>query len=308
MPAEVFGKDYPYLDKQEILNFAEITRLSQLFVQCGVKKVRLTGGEPLLRPGLPSLIDRLANIDGLEDLALTTNGLRLKEMALPLKNAGLQRVTVSLDALSSEISKQLNGRGDSAEKTLAGIFAAQGAGLGVKVNAVIQKGVNEGEILPLAKKFKGTGITLRFIEFMDVGNHNGWQSDLVFTADEIMQVLEEEFSLEEAPPQYVGEVAKRFSYCDGQGELGIIPSVSQPFCGDCSRARLTADGKLVTCLFASGGRDLGHALRHGMDDDALLERIQGVWSLRDDRYSEKRFEDLRKSTRHTKVEMSYVGG
>ncbi len=308
MPADVFGKDYPYLGEREILNFTEVTRLSRLFVQCGVKKIRVTGGEPLLRSHLPKLVDGLANIEGLEDLALTTNGLRLKEMALPLKNAGLQRVTVSLDALSSKISKQLNGRADSAERTLSGILAAQGTGLDVKVNAVIQRGLNDGEVLPLAKKFKGTGVTLRFIEFMDVGNHNGWRRDLVFTADEIMQVLKGEFSLVEIPPHYIGEVAKRYSYSDGQGELGIISSVSQPFCGDCSRARLTADGKLVTCLFAKGGRDLGQAMRNGADDETLVDRILKVWSLRSDQYSEQRFEDLRKSRLRTKVEMSYVGG
>ncbi|MFP6900979.1 MAG: GTP 3',8-cyclase MoaA [Opitutales bacterium] len=308
MPADVFGHDYPFLNEVDILDFKEIARLCRLFVQCGVKKIRITGGEPLLRSHLPNLIDSLANIDGVEDLALTTNGLRLKEMALPLKNAGLGRVTVSLDALSGKIAKQLNGRADSAERTLSGIMAAQDAGLSVKVNAVIQKGLNEGEILPLAKRFKGTGVTLRFIEFMDVGNHNGWREDLVFKSDEVLDVLKQEFPIEPIPPNYIGEVATRYSYSDGQGELGVVSSVSQPFCGDCSRARLTADGKLVTCLFAKDGHDLAHAMRCGADDETLLGMILNIWRGRSDRYSEQRVDNLKKSNHRSKVEMSYLGG
>jgi len=308
MPATIFGPDYPFLPDGDMLDFEEISRLCRLFVECGVEKIRLTGGEPLLRPRLPDLVAKLAAIDGVKDLALTTNGLRLNEWVVPLREAGLRRVTVSLDALSKDVAKRLNGRADSVERTLTGIAAAQDAGLGIKVNTVVQRGLNEGEILPLARKFKGTSVTLRFIEFMDVGNCNGWREEDVVRSEEILEVLGKEFALEAIPPNYLGEVAQRYRYTDGSGEIGVISSVSQPFCGDCSRARLTADGKLVTCLFAKDGHDLRPPLRNGVEDDALLALIQATWVARMDRYSERRNEMLQRSTSRSKVEMSYVGG
>ena len=308
MPAEIFGPDYLFLPKDETLDFDEISRLGQLFVQCGVQKFRLTGGEPLLREGLPDLVGMLAKIEGLQDLALTTNGLRLGKMAIPLRDAGLRRVTVSLDALSGETAMQLNGGSESTSKTLAGIEAAQDAGLAVKINAVIMRGINEQEILPLAKRFRGSGVTLRFIEYMDVGNYNGWHGEDVVSSGEILALLEKEFELEAVPPLYLGEVAKRHQYTDGSGEVGFISSVSEPFCGDCSRARLTADGKLVTCLFAKDGYDLREPLRGGLGDNDLLKIIQAIWGARKDRYSEQRHRRLSRSGDETKVEMSYVGG
>ena len=241
MPAKVFGPNYPFLPNGDMLDFKEITRLCRLFADCGVQKIRLTGGEPLLRPDLPDLVANLAEINGVEDLALTTNGLRLKDWAIPLRDAGLSRVTVSLDALSKNIAARLNGRADSVERTLAGIAASQEAGLEIKVNTVVQRNLNEEEILPLARNFKGTGVILRFIEFMDVGNCNGWKEENVVSSEEILDVLGKEFSLEAVPSNYFGEVARRYRYEDGSGEVGVISSVSQPFCGACSRARLTAE-------------------------------------------------------------------
>lgn len=308
MPAKVFGSDYAFLPASETLYFDEITRLCHLFVRCGVKKLRITGGEPLLRNGLTDLVGKLAQIEGVEDLALTTNGVRLKEWALPLREAGLDRVTVSLDTLSKVVAKQLNGRADSVTRTLAGIEAARDAGLGVKVNAVIQRDWNNDEILPLAKRFKGSGITLRYIEYMDVGNCNGWKDEDVVSSEEILGILGKVFALEAMPPQYGGEVARRFRYLDGSGEIGLVSSVTQPFCGDCSRARLTADGKLVTCLFAKEGHDLRKVLRQGAGDDELLEIIQSIWEKRSDRYSELRHEMLNRPKLRSKMEMSYVGG
>ncbi len=308
MPAEVFGPDYSFLPDGDMLDFEEITRLCRLFAQSGVEKIRLTGGEPLLRPRLPELVTMLAEIGGVEDLTLTTNGLRLSDYANALRESGLQRVTISLNTLSKDIAKRLNGRGDSVERTLAGIAAAQDAGLGIKVNTVIRRGLNEREILPLAQRFRGTGITLRFIEFMDVGNHNDWDKQNVIGSDEILEILETECSLEAVAPAYIGEVAKRYRYTDGSGEIGLVTSITQPFCVDCSRARLTADGKLVTCLFAKEGHELRPLLRNGVDDDALLAHIRAIWGDRMDRYSEQRHNGLVDSNPETKVEMSYVGG
>ncbi|MBL62351.1 MAG: GTP 3',8-cyclase MoaA [Opitutae bacterium] len=306
MPAEIFGVNYPFLPDRKILRFDEIERLCRLFVRCGARKVRLTGGEPLLRPNLTELVGKLAKIDDLLDLALTTNGLGLREHASSLRKAGLQRVTVSLDALSDDLVRKLGG-GGSVEKVLDGIAAAKEAGLEVKVNSVILRGLNDGEILPLAKRFRGGGVVLRFIEFMDVGNHNGWQEDSVVTSREVLDILGKEFGFEEVAPSYVGEVAKRYRYLDGGGEFGLVSSVSHPFCGDCSRARLTADGKLVTCLFAKDGHDLLASMRGGASDADLLRTIKGVWVARKDRYSEQRADGTKRSAK-AKVEMSYVGG
>ncbi|MBG30666.1 MAG: GTP 3',8-cyclase MoaA [Opitutae bacterium] len=308
MPAEIFGPDYPFLPKGDILAFGEISRLANLFVKCGVEKIRLTGGEPLLRDRLPDLVSELAKIDGLHDLALTTNGLRLEAFAIPLRDAGLQRVTVSLDALSRETAKRLNGSFESTNHTLNGIAAAKEAGLEVKINTVIKRGVNEHEILPLANRFRGSGTCVRFIEYMDAGNYNGWDGQDVVRSNEVLDLLKNEHPLEAVPPRYQGEVAKRYKYLDGAGEVGFISSVSEPFCGDCCRARLTADGKLVTCLFAKNGHDLRVPLRDGLCDKDLLEIIKKVWRLRQDRYSELRHQGMSDSGEETKVEMSYVGG
>ena len=305
MPAEIFGPDYLFLPKGETLDFDEISRLGQLFVQCGVQKFRLTGGEPLLRDGLPDLVGMLAKIEGLRDLALTTNGLLLGKMAIPLRDAGLRRVTVSLDALSGETAMQLNGGSESTSKTLAGIEVAQDAGLAVKINAVIMRGINEQEILPLAKRFRGSGVTLRFIEYMDVGTLNDWKLEQVVSANEIVELIRQKFPAEPVGSTYPGEVAKRYHYKDGQGEFGVISSVSQPFCGDCSRMRLSSEGKVVTCLFAESGTDLRKGLRNGSTDDEIKDTIIGIWGRREDRYSEERSEE---TVKRKKVEMYHIGG
>ncbi len=308
MPAEVFGPEYAFLRKDELLQFDEIERLSRIFAQLGVRKIRLTGGEPLLRKNLPILVERLTRIDGIEDIALTTNGLLLPRLAPALANAGLTRITVSLDALNPDVFARINGRGVSSEAVLAGIESARSSGLKVKVNAVIECGYNESEVVPLARHFHGTDITLRFIEFMDVGNHNRWKMDKVYPAREILRSIAAIHPLEPVDPQYTGEVARRYRYLDGGGEIGIIASVTAPFCQNCSRARLSADGQLYTCLFASEGWDLRELLRAGWSDTKLSGHIASIWNKRKDRYSEERA-GLIAAHRHThKVEMSYIGG
>jgi cyclic pyranopterin phosphate synthase len=289
MPSEVYGERYEFLPKLQILTFEEIVRLAGLFTQLGVRKIRLTGGEPLLRVGLPQLIEGLAALDSIEDIALTTNGHLLTDQAEALKDAGLSRVTVSFDSTDEDIYKEMNGRGFGTERVLSGIAAAEAAGLDpIKINAVVQKGVNDHTIVELARHFKGTGHTVRFIEFMDVGTVNAWDVDSVVTADEIAGAINAEFPITRAAPAYPGEVATRWSYDDGSGEVGIISSVSEPFCGDCRRARLSTDGQLVTCLFAAGGKNLKEPMRSGATDDELLELMAGIWSSRTDRYSELR--------------------
>jgi len=308
MPAEIFGPEYAFLHRDELLTFEEIERLVRLFAQLGASKLRLTGGEPLLRKGLPDLIRRLRTIPDIEDIALTTNGILLPRLAPDLVAAGLSRVTVSLDAISPEIFGRMNGRNVHPDKVLAGIQAASAAGLPIKVNAVIEKGINDSQILPLVRQFHGTGVTLRFIEFMDVGNHNRWRMDKVFTAKDILALVQQEFGLEPMAPRQPGEVARRFQFTDGGGEMGIIASVTAPFCQNCSRARLSADGQLYTCLFASEGWDLRELLRGGWSDAQLAAHLTSIWNKRKDRYSEERA-GLIASHRHThKVEMSYIGG
>ncbi|MEC1862405.1 GTP 3',8-cyclase MoaA [Bacillus licheniformis] len=307
MPAEIFGQDYPFLPKGELLSFEELERLAKLFVhQFGVEKIRLTGGEPLMRKDMPELVGKLAGIKGIRDIAMTTNGVLLPVYADKLKKAGLKRVTVSLDSLDDERFKSINGRGVSVSKVLAGIEVAKKAGLGVKINMVVQKGVNEKDILPMARYFKEKGHILRFIEFMDVGNTNEWNRQSVVAKADIIRIINEDMPIEPIDPNYEGEVAKRYRYLDGSGEIGFISSVSDAFCTTCNRARLSAKGELFTCLFASSGFDLRTLIRSGQTDQELAEAIGTVWRNRDDQYSLDRA--LAKAVPRKKVEMSYIGG
>jgi cyclic pyranopterin phosphate synthase len=304
MPKEVFGHDYRFLPRRELLTFEEIERVARVFVGLGVHKIRLTGGEPLLRRDLEVLVERLAAI-GDVDLALTTNGSALAQKARVLANAGLDRVTVSLDSLDDEVFRAMNDVDFPVARVLAGIDAAAEAGLPVKVNVVVKRGLNEGSILEIARRFRGTGHTVRFIEFMDVGATNGWRLDDVVPAAEIVRTIGAEFALEPVDPSYRGEVAQRYRYRDGQGEVGVVASVTQPFCGDCTRMRLSADGKLYTCLFAIRGHDLRAMVRGEAGDDELEGFIRAIWERRTDRYSELRTAE---TSSLRKVEMSYIGG
>ena len=305
MPKDVFGRDYPFLPHDELLTFEEITRLARLFKSQGVAKIRLTGGEPLLRRNVERLVEMLAGIGGL-DLTLTTNGALLARKAQALKDAGLQRVTVSLDALDDRIFRAMNDVDFPVERVLEGIDSAAAVGLApIKVNAVVKRGLNEHEILPLARRFRGSGHILRFIEYMDVGHTNGWRMDEVVPAAEVLRIIGSEFPIEPVDPQYRGEVAERWRYCDGAGEIGVIASVTQAFCRDCTRARLSTDGKVYTCLFGTEGFDLKTRLRSGGSDEELMLAIAAIWRQRADRYSELR---TAATTALPKVEMSYIGG
>jgi GTP 3',8-cyclase len=305
MPKEVYGRDYAFLPRSELLTFEEIERVARAFVSLGVEKIRITGGEPLVRRDLELLVAKLAAIGPL-DLTLTTNGALLAAKARALADAGLTRVTVSLDSLDDATFRAMNDVDFPVERVLAGIEAAAAAGLApVKVNVVVKRGVNEDGIVELARHFRGSGHVLRFIEFMDVGHTNGWRLDDVVPAAEIVQRIGDELPLEPVEPAYRGEVARRYRYVDGGGEVGVIASVTQPFCGDCTRARLSADGKLYTCLFAVRGHDLRALLRGGASDEDLREAVAGVWRVRDDRYSELRSAETAELER---VEMSYIGG
>jgi cyclic pyranopterin phosphate synthase len=304
MPKEVFGRDHPFLDRRELLSFEEIARLARVFHGLGVEKIRITGGEPLVRRDLERLIEMLAAIEGL-DLTLTTNGSLLGQKAKPLAEAGLRRITVSLDSLDDAVFRAMNDVDFPVAKVLAGIDAAAEAGLPVKVNTVVKRGANEGSILELARHFRGTPHTLRFIEYMDVGATNGWRLDDVVGAAEIVAKIDAEFPLEPLEANYRGEVARRFRYKDGAGEIGVIASVTQPFCGDCTRARLSAEGRIFTCLFGLKGHDLRAALRDGTSDDGLRELVTAIWERRADRYSEIRSE---RTADLPRVEMSYIGG
>lgn len=306
MPHEVFGPDFAFLPRSELLSFEEITRLVRVFAAAGVTKVRLTGGEPLLRRELPRLVEALVAVPGIDDVALTTNGSLLASRARSLAGAGLSRVTVSLDAIDDVTFAAMNGVAVKVERVLAGIEAAAGAGLTpVKVNMVVKGGANEHAILDLAEYFRGTGHILRFIEYMDVGNTNGWRMDQVVPSAAVHEIIHARWPLVPMDPSYPGEVARRYRYVDGAGEVGLISSVTQPFCGACMRARLSADGRLYTCLFAAGGHDLRALLRSGGDDTALSERIATLWGAREDRYSELR---TAQTGAAPKVEMSYIGG
>jgi cyclic pyranopterin phosphate synthase len=307
MPREVFGSDFVFMDRAALLTFEEIERVATAFATQGVQKLRLTGGEPLLRRDLETLVSKLVAIDGIDDVALTTNGALLARKAQSLADAGLTRVTVSLDSLEDETFMALNDVGFPVERVLAGIDAALAAGLGpVKVNMVVKRGVNEKDILPMARYFRERpGTILRFIEFMDVGTTNGWQLGDVVRAAEIVERIGAEFPLEPADPLYPGEVANRFRYVDGAGEIGVIASVTQPFCGGCTRARISAEGRLYTCLFAARGHDLRELIRNGATDAELQDAIGGVWRRRGDRYSEVRTAD---TPARERVEMSHIGG
>ena len=289
MPAELYGDSYPATPRPEILNFEEIERLARLFVGQGVEKIRLTGGEPLLRHDLPGLVARLAAIDGVEDIALTTNGYLLELKAEDLAKAGLDRVTVSLDSHDPDVFRRMSGRSFGPERVFAGIEAASAAGLSpIKLNCVVQRGANDHQVVELATLFKGTGHVLRFIEYMDVGTLNRWDHRDVVAGETIREQIDARHPLEAVSPSYPGEVATRFRYRDGSGEIGIIASVTKPFCGGCTRARLTTQGHLVTCLFAASGTDLRTPLRAGASDEELVAKIAGTWGLRTDRYSEQR--------------------
>jgi cyclic pyranopterin phosphate synthase len=309
MPAEIFGDRYEFLPRAQILSFEEIERLVGLFAGLGVRKIRITGGEPLLRVDLPALVARIARVPGIEDLALTTNATLLPRQADGLRAAGLQRVTISLDSLDEAVFARMNGDKLTVDRVLAGVAAAERAGLGpIKINCVVQKGVNDHTLVDLARHFKGSGHIVRFIEFMDVGTRNAWDLEQVVAAGEIVERIHAELPLERIDANYRGEVAQRWRYADGEGEVGVIASVTQPFCGDCSRARLTTDGKLVTCLFAADGVDLRAPLRDGASDDDLRVRIAGVWRERRDRYSEERGLLQVQDSERARIEMYQIGG
>ena len=309
MPKEMFGPGYQFLPRTAILSFEEIVRIAGIFGRLGLRKLRLTGGEPTVRAELPMLVRMLRETLPDVDMALTTNGSRLVSMAEELKSAGLDRITVSLDSVDPEICREMNGVDFPPERVLAGIDAAAQAGLGpVKINAVVKRGVNDGGIVDMAREFRGTGHIVRFIEYMDVGTTNGWKLDEVVPAREIIERLEQVEGLEPVDAAYEGEVAKRWRWSDGSGEIGVITSVTEPFCGDCTRARLSAEGSLYTCLFASVGQDLRGPLRDGASDDELYERIAGIWTRREDRYSELRAAMTENLPVRERVEMSHIGG
>lgn len=289
MPAEIFGADYDFLPNDDLLTNDEIVRLAKLFVSLGVTKLRITGGEPLIRPNLIPLIAELAQIPDVDDLALTTNATFLPKFAQRLRDAGLRRLTISLDSLDEEVFQVMNGRRAALPQVLAGYEAAQAAGFSpLKINTVVKKNVNDHTVVDLARAFKGTGTIVRFIEYMDVGNLNGWKMDDVVTADEILAMIDRHMPLEPIPPNYPGEVANRYRYLDGDGEIGVIASVTKPFCGSCTRARISGAGEYYTCLFAHHGTDLRGPLRSGASDADMRALIGGVWQRRSDRYSELR--------------------
>lgn len=307
MPAEIFGERYQFLPKAEILTFEEITRLTRIIVRLGAVKVRLTGGEPLVREEVEKLVGMLAEIDGVDDLTMTTNAYLLPQKAQALKDAGLQRITVSLDSLDDTVFRQMNGGRSSVQKVLDGIAAAEQAGLSpIKINAVVQRGVNDHTIVDLARWAKDKGYILRFIEYMDVGNKNGWKLDHVVSAREIVERIDAVMPLEATQRNYRSEVAKRYCYRDGGGEIGLIASVTMPFCGACTRMRLSPEGGIYTCLFATEGTDLRGPLRAGATDDEIEQIIRGTWGARIDRYSEERGELT--EPRESKVEMYHIGG
>ena len=307
MPKEVYGEAYEFTPKGELLTYEEIGRLAALFIRQGVTKLRITGGEPLVRSNLDRLVALLSPLEGLEDLTLTTNGYLLAKQAKALKDAGLKRITVSLDSLDQEVFGRMSGRGLELDRVLEGIQAAADAGLDpIKINCVVQRGVNDHAIVDLARRFKGTGYIVRFIEYMDVGNLNGWKLDEVVPAAEVAERIGSVFPIEPVEANYYGEVAGRYRYLDGDGEIGIISSVTQPFCASCTRARLSPKGQLFTCLFGTEGKDLGGLLRSGASDDEISGVIGGIWKNRMDRYSEIRASLTGPAGR--KVEMYQIGG
>ncbi len=311
MPREIFGPGYAFVPRKDLLTLEEIARLARIFAQIGMRKVRITGGEPLIRRNLEHLVEMVSAIDGVDDISLTTNGSMLTaRRAIDLKAAGLRRLTVSLDALDDETFKKINDVDYPASRVLDGIDNARAAGFNdIKVNAVIRRGLNEHAVMDLVEHFRGSGCIVRFIEYMDVGETNGWNLDDVLPAKQLVEQIHARFPLDPVDPNYRGEVAKRWRYRDGAGEVGFITSVTESFCGDCSRARLSAVGQVYTCLFASEGHDLRELLRSGADDDALLSRVRSIWSARDDRYSELRGLNVPiPGSGRGKVEMSHIGG
>ncbi|MBJ8006529.1 GTP 3',8-cyclase MoaA [Bacillus cereus] len=307
MPEEIFGRDYSFLSNDKILSFDEIERITRIFVSLGVRKLRITGGEPLLRKGLPELIQRLNEIDGVEDIGLTTNGSLLKKFAPDLYKAGLSRVTVSLDSLNEERFSYLNGNRSKVKTVLAGIQAAAEAGMRIKMNMVVQKGKNEQDIVQMAEYFKENKHILRFIEYMDVGNFNGWELGEVVSKQEIVEMIHKVMPLERIEANYPGEVATRYRYIGSDEEIGIISSVTDSFCSSCTRARISAEGKLYTCLFASKGNDIKELLRSGCTDEEITNVIRDIWNNRSDRYSDERLSNTNKKTM-PKIEMSHIGG
>ena len=307
MPKEVFGRDYPFIERSQVLTFEEITRTARLFATLGVEKIRLTGGEPLLRSGVEKLVAMLASIEGIRDLTMTTNGsLLTRATARSLREAGLGRITISLDAIDDAVFRRLNDVDFGVGRVLDAIDSAEAAGLvPVKIDMVVRRGVNESQVVPVARHFRGSGHIVRFIEYMDVGTTNGWKLDDVVPGAEVLRMIAAEWPLEPVERNYFGEVAERWRYADGAGEIGVITSVTQPFCGSCTRARISADGQLYTCLFAARGTDLRAMLRDGATDDAIARAIRRVWSMRDDRYSEIRSAATNDPAR---VEMSRIGG
>lgn len=308
MPESTYGEHFTFLRNDERLSFDEIERVCRLAASLGVSKLRLTGGEPLLRPKLAELVSRLRRIDGITDLAMTSNGVLLARHAAALRDAGLDRITVSLDTLDPALFHRMSGGRGALEDVMTGIEAAQAAGFpqGVKLNTVIQRGVNEHTVLDLVERFRGTGIVVRFIEYMDVGNRNDWAPDAVVPSQELIERIDARWPLHAVPPKYPGEVATRYRFLDGLGEVGMISSISKPFCGGCSRARLSSEGTLYTCLFATRGTDLRAPLRDGTGDEALRGRLREIWLRRGDRYSEERAERGHDDRR--KIEMHYIGG
>jgi cyclic pyranopterin phosphate synthase len=306
MPAEIYGERYEFLPRADLLTFEEIARLTRILVGLGATKVRLTGGEPLVRNHIEQLVALLARIEGVRDLTMTTNAYLLPQKAQALKDAGLQRISISLDSLDDEVFQRMNGRGFGAGRVLQGIDAADRAGLSpIKINAVVQRGVNDHTMVDLARYFKDRGHIVRFIEYMDVGNRNGWRLDHVVPSGEIVEIIDAEMPLEPVESSYDGEVARRYRYRDGSGEIGVIASVSEPFCGDCTRLRLSPEGSIYTCLFASVGTDLRDPLRDGATDEEIEALVSRVWGAREDRYSEER---TSMTEARDKVEMYYIGG
>ncbi len=309
MPAEVFGEHYRFLPKDELLTFEEIARLARIFIGLGAQKIRLTGGEPLVRREVETLVAQLAALDGLHDLAMTTNGVLLPKLADALRGAGLKRLTISLDSLDPDVFRRMNGDRATVEQVLDGIAAAERAGFApLKINAVVQRGVNDHTLIDLARYFRARGHIVRFIEYMDVGTLNGWRMDEVVPADEIIARIDAALPLEAVPPNYPGEVARRYRYRDGSGEIGVIASVTRPFCGNCTRLRLSPEGKLFTCLFGVAGTDLREPLRAGASDADIAALVTGVWTQRADRYSELRTAQGGPDEAGRKVEMFHIGG
>ncbi|WP_049412461.1 GTP 3',8-cyclase MoaA [Staphylococcus pettenkoferi] len=309
MPKEIFGDDYVFLPKNELLTFEEMERITRIYTKLGVKKVRITGGEPLLRRNLYQLIERLNHIDGIEDIGLTTNGLLLKKHGQKLYDAGLRRINVSLDAIEDEVFQAINNRNIKASTILQQIDYAVSIGFHVKVNVVIQKGVNDDQILPMVQYFKDKDIEIRFIEFMDVGNDNGWDFSKVVSKDEMLQIIESEFDISPVPPKYYGEVAKYYRHNDNGAKFGLITSVSESFCSTCTRARLSSDGKFYGCLFSEvDGFNVKALMRNGATDQELEDQFKALWHIRDNRYSDERTEQTVANRKRKKINMNYIGG